>query len=234
MVVLTIAAQKNGETIYFDDLNQQVTVNFDQPIPKVHYMRLVSCSLYNSWHNLKRAGQISSDRAGIRVAKIPQGNYNLASLVKELKSSIREKKGGIDFQIEAGNPNSALKLFNPVHDTHPINISQALASLLGTGTELGGSTYVKKLNTPSAYFIHCNLIDKTKNFFNGKRSDVLAKIDIRDAPYDKVTFPSLPQDVSRECSTGEFVNKITLSVKDEDSEMFDFNGLPIEFVLELN
>jgi len=38
----------------------------------------------------------------------------------------------------------------------------------------------------------------------------------------------------RECSTGEFVNQITLSVKDENDEMFDFNGMPIEFVLELN
>ena len=55
MVVLTIVAQENDETVYFDE-----------PIPQVHYMRLVSCSLYNSWHNLKRVGQISSDRAGIR------------------------------------------------------------------------------------------------------------------------------------------------------------------------
>jgi len=234
MVVLTIVAQKNGKTGYFDDLNQQVIFNFDEPIPKVRYRRLVSCSLYNSWHNLKKVRQISSDRAGIRVASIPQGHYNLASLVEELTSSIREKKGGIDFQIKTSNPNSVLKLTNPVHDTYPINISHALADLLGTGTELGAETYVKKLNTPSAYFIHCDLIDKTKNFFNGKRSDVLAKIDIRGTTYDKVTYPSLPQDVLRECSTGEFVNKITLSVKDESGEMFDFNGMPIEFVLELN
>jgi len=177
---------------------------------------------------------MSSDRAGIRVAEIPQGHYNLFSLVKELKSSIREGKGGIDFQIETNNPNSGLKLINPVHDTYPIDISHALADLLGTSTQLGAKTYVKKLNTPSAYFIHCNLIDKTNNFFNGKRSDILAKIDIRGIPYDKVTYPSLPQDVLRECSTEQHVNKITLSVKDESGEMFDFNGLPIEFVLELN
>ena len=61
MVVLTIVAQKNGETVYFDG-----------PIPQVHYMRLVSCSLNNSWHNLKKVGEMSSDRAGIRVAEIPE------------------------------------------------------------------------------------------------------------------------------------------------------------------
>jgi len=81
MVVLTIVAQKNGETVYFD-----------MPIPQVHYMRLVSCSLYNSWHNLKAAGMIYVDRSQACIASIPQGHYNLVSLEKELKSSIDEKK----------------------------------------------------------------------------------------------------------------------------------------------
>ena len=41
MVVLTIVTQKNGETIFFDE-----------PIPKVHFIKLLSCSLYNSWDTL--------------------------------------------------------------------------------------------------------------------------------------------------------------------------------------
>jgi len=223
MVVLTIVAQKNGETVYFDE-----------PIPQVHYMRLVSCSLYNSWHNLTRVGVIDIDRANVRIASIPQGNYNLLSLVKELKSSMREQHSQIPLEFETNMPNSALKITNPNHDRYPINISHALANMLGIETRLGALTYVKKLNTPANYFIHCDLIDPSNNFLNGKRSDILAKIHIRGLPYDKVTYPSLPQDVLRECSTGQHVHQITLSVKDEDGEMFDFNGLPIEFVLELN
>jgi len=34
MVVLTIVTQKNGETVYFDD-----------PITKVDFMKLISCTL---------------------------------------------------------------------------------------------------------------------------------------------------------------------------------------------
>jgi len=144
------------------------------------------------------------------------------------------KKGGIKFQIETDKPNSVLKLFNPVHDTYQIKITHALADLMGTATDLDALTYVKKLNTASAYFIHCDLIERSKNFFNGKRSDVLAKIEIRGLPYDKVTYRSLPKEVLRECWAGQHVNQITLSVKDKSGEMFDFNGLPIEFELELN
>jgi len=53
-------------------------------------------------------------------------------------------------------------------------------------------------------------------------------------PYDKVNYPSLPQEPLRECFTDKHVNQITLSVKDESGELFDFKGLPLEFVLELN
>jgi len=153
MVVLTIVAQKNGETVYFDE-----------PIPQVHFIRLVSCSLYNSWHNVKRVGQISVDRASIRVASIPQGHYNLVSLEKELKSSFDEDKSKINFHIKTNNPNSALKLINSDHDRFPINVSHTFAGLMGNTTQLGGVTYVKKLNSLSTYFIHCVLIDTKKLF----------------------------------------------------------------------
>ena len=43
MVVLTIVTNKTGETVYFKD-----------PIPKVNFMKLMSCSLFNSWYNLKK------------------------------------------------------------------------------------------------------------------------------------------------------------------------------------
>ena len=231
MVVLTIVAQKNGETIYFDP-----------PIPQVHYMKLVSCSLYNTWHNLTKVGTVFYNKTvnhnntrQIYAAQIPQGHYNLVSLVKELKSSIAEKNSDLkNVEIETNKPNSVLKITNPLHDSYQINVSYDLAKLMGIGTRLGAITYVKRLNISPYYLIHCDLIDPSNNFLNGKRSDVLAKIDIRGLPYDRVTYHSPPQDVFRECSTGQHVQQITLCVKDEDGEMFDFNGLPIEFVLELN
>ena len=43
MVVLTILTEKNGKTIYFE-----------HSIPKVHSMKLISCSLFNSWDTLKK------------------------------------------------------------------------------------------------------------------------------------------------------------------------------------
>ena len=48
MVILTVTTTENPHT-----------VNFDQPIQKPSYIRLLSCSLYNSWFNLKKDGAIT-------------------------------------------------------------------------------------------------------------------------------------------------------------------------------
>jgi len=81
MVVLTIAAQKNGETVYFDE-----------PIPQAHFMRLVSCSLYNSWHNLNRVEQMNLTQTSKTLASIPGGHYKRHGLVKDLKSNLEKIK----------------------------------------------------------------------------------------------------------------------------------------------
>ena len=69
---------------------------------------------------------------------------------------------------------------------------------MGTNIILGVLTYVKKLNSPSTYFIHCDLIDKTKNLLKGKKSDVLAKFEMKGFPYEKVSYNA---SCSRYCVT---------------------------------
>ena len=95
-------------------------------------------------------------------------------------------------------------------------------------------TFVKQITSPTTYFIHCDLIDKILNLFNSRMSDLLAVVDVKGKPYEKVTYHSSPQQVLRECATDKFINSITLSVKDENGELFDFKGLPLCSELELN
>ena len=202
MVVFTIVTQKNGETVFFDE-----------PFPKVDFMRLVSCSLYNSWHNLTRAGQISfktsgkdtsSDQiitsfktSGGTLATLPQGHYTVESIAKELATSLESfKKAGslkIEIEIETNKPNSGLKITRLTPNIpSEIKVSHDLARLIGTSTTLGQHEYIKKLNSPSTYFIHCNLIDKNQNFLNNKKSDLLATFDVKGKPYEKVTYDTSP------------------------------------------
>ena len=75
MVVLTIVTQKNGDTFYFGT-----------PIPKVHFIKLLSCSLYNSWDTIKGGSAALQDRKlnpSSKVSKLPAGHYDLDSLAKK-------------------------------------------------------------------------------------------------------------------------------------------------------
>ena len=78
MVVITLVTKKNGETIFLD-----------QAIPQVHFMKLISCSLYNSWHNLKSVGQIQFKEDKEVLTSIPQGHYTYQSLAEELTQSLK-------------------------------------------------------------------------------------------------------------------------------------------------
>ena len=115
------------------------------------------------------------------------------------------------------------------------NLDLDLAKLFGIGQNLLLKTIIKGIITPTAYFIHCDLIDRNNNLFNGNgRSDLLARFDVKGKPYEKVRYDTSLQFPFRDCSTDSHVNSITLSIRDQDSELFDFKGMPFEFELEIN
>ena len=68
--------QNNGETVYFD-----------QPLPKVQFMKLLSCSLYNSWDKLKNEGSVGfvdkKNSPSGSISKLAASHYNLDSLTKK-------------------------------------------------------------------------------------------------------------------------------------------------------
>ena len=78
MVLLTIVAPSNPRTLYFD-----------HPIEKPSYIRLLSTSLYNSWHNLKEEAVIST-KAGSNgtttKANFLLGHYTIDVLINEFNN----------------------------------------------------------------------------------------------------------------------------------------------------
>ena len=150
-------------------------------------------------------------------------NYFIYTYIKKFRIKQKHKK----ITLETKNPNSGLKItvWEPTINKE-ISVSHALSRLINSGLTLTTIFYVKNLNSPSTYFIHCNLIDKNQNFLNNNKSDLLAKSDIKGKPYEKVSNDSSPQQPFRDCSTDSHVNSITVSVRNHDGELFDFNGFP--------
>ena len=195
MVVLTIVTQKNGETIFFDE-----------PIPQVHFMKLLSCSLYNSWDTLKKEGTFSilQPDKSLFVSKIPPGHYTLKAMAKQLEESL--KRYTYEISAETYSPVGQLVITN--HGKKPLRIDRDLYIFLNIGRELKKEIIVvKQIKKATSYLIHCNLIDRNLNFFNNKKSDLLAKIDVKGSPYEKVRYDASPQQPIRDCSTSSHVNR---------------------------
>ena len=166
----------------------------------------------------------------VSIGKINPGHYTFESMAQEIANIF--KSYGEKLNTKTNTPFSQLEILNL--GTKPIKLDRDLAELFGVKRELARTTHVKYLRYPTSYFIHCNLIDAQQNFFNNKRSDLLAKLDVRGKPYEKVSYEASPQQPLRDCSTDSHVRSVTVSVRDENGEMFDFRGLPLEFELEIN
>ena len=222
MVLLTIVTNSNPHTLYFD-----------HPIEKPSYIRLLSTSLYNSWNNLKKSGSISTlpdGNGSSSVIPFQPGNYTVGSLAEEF-AYIKQNKPRMDITVRVNKQIGLMVIHNPKN----IRFSANLVELFGVNPALNPITIKKRLNSPTTYFVHCDLIDKRQNLLNGKPSTVLAKFDIRGQPFERVHYQTPQQHVLRDTATGDYdVNSLTISVCDEKGNLFDFNDQPLEFELEIN
>ena len=218
MVLLTVVTTSNPHTLYFD-----------HPIEKPNYIRLLSASLYNSWNTLKEEATIyATDPNRTLEMKLLPGHYTIDSLVKEF-NGLNSNNPKFRITASAHTPVGSMIINNG-----NTRFSNELLQLLGI-QKLSFITFIKRLRAPSTYFVHCDLIDKRQNLLNGKPSTVLARLDVRGKPFEKVHYQTPQPHVLRDTDSGDYdVNSITLSVKDEKGNLFDFNNQPLEFEVEIN
>ena len=218
MVLLTVVTTSNPHTLYFH-----------HPIKKPSYIRLLSASLYNSWNNLKEDAVISvpAPNRTARANLLP-GHYTIDALVDKFNNL---KKNNPKFALSAiaNTPLGSMIIYTQ----NNITFSDILLQLHGIQRVLL-VTFVKRLNSPTTYFVHCDLVEKEQNLLNGKPLTVLARLALRGKPFEKVHYQTSEQHVLRETSSGEFINSITLSVRHENGNLFYFNGQPLEFEVEIN
>ena len=171
MVLLTVVTASNPHTLYFD-----------HPIEKPNYIRLLSASLYNSWHNLKEEAVIyASDPKKPLEARLLPGHYTVDSLVKGFNTLNKDNPKFV-ITAKAHQPVGSM-----IINGGNTRFSNGLLQLLGIQS-LSSITFVKRLTSPSTYFVHCDLIDKRQNLLNGKPSTVLARFDVRGQPFEKVHY----------------------------------------------
>ena len=220
MVILTIITDENDHTVHFKE-----------PLEKSQYMRLLNCSLYTSWYNLKRDGEIRifDERGNAKVKRIPAGNYSIETLGKAVETVFKGKQINLRFDDAEG----AIVIENPLQKK--VQIDRDLTTLLGLikfnlterGRKLKNKTIINQLTSFNTYLIHCDLIDREENLLNGEFSDVLSSFDIKGQPFEKVTYQS-EETAMRKMKKSQ-ITSMKIKVTDENNDLIDFNGLPLRF-----
>ena len=210
MVILTVVTKENPHTVYFD-----------QPIQKPSYIRLLSCSLYNSWNSFEKDGIIFYKKANKQdeaTRYLRMGNYSLDDIGDIFEKGFPEKdlfsveKGitGRSLIIEAKEPRikkfglneSLIKFFNIPGYKNSAMEKDYFAKIV-----------INDVSNPKHYFVNCDLIDKQQSLLNGKPSSLLACFDIRGKPYQKIHYQNTHLNVLRDVSADNHVSHDDFSVK---------------------
>ena len=93
MVLLMVVTNSNPHTLYFD-----------HPIEKPNYIRLLSASLFNSWHNLKKNGGVTFYDKNNNPQTVPllPGYYTPDTLASMLENMF--KPFGVKIPVHVNQP----------------------------------------------------------------------------------------------------------------------------------
>ena len=128
MVLLTVVTTSNPHTLYFD-----------HPIEKPSYIRLLSASLYNSWHTLKEEAVIYANIPNDTLeARLLPGHYTVDSLVNEF-NALSAENPKFTITAQAHTPVGSMIIYGG-----NTRFSHGLLQLLGIQRVLF-STFVKRL-----------------------------------------------------------------------------------------
>ena len=223
MTILTIITNANDVIIYFEN-----------PLERgFEYIRLISCSLYNSWYNLKERGEIGFiDNSGITTTKrIPPGHYTLSSIGKKLEEIFNDEGVEVKFDDASG----PIVIENPLNRKVLFDRDLTFLLSLSAGNQrelLKKQAVINRLASFNNYFINCDLLDKEENLFNGKPSTILACFDVDGKSFERVEYS--PKDITmKKITSGKYISSIRITVTDENGELIDFNNLPLRFEIEI-
>ena len=195
-MIVFLCSDKNPFTTYLN------------PPIKAHKVRLMSCSLYNSWYNL--IGGVATVNKTAR--KIPDSHYTPQTLAKELAK--------YKVFLTTGLPHE----WSLVPDAGvSIDINQPIKDLLGYKVVNSNNTFHWKV--PHSYEIHCDLV---QSYDAGQKSWVMAKFPPKGNPFDLVEYTPISLDYDLHC---DLVTEVNITIK-IDGETANFNGRQISLVLE--
>ena len=169
--------------IVFLHSDQNPFMTYFSPPIKAHKVRLISCSLYNSWYNLM-GGVVTKQGT---AHKIPDSHYKPQTLAKELAKHDVSLTTGLPHEWTMTVPSGT-------------SLNSAITTLLGKD----GDKYHWKI--PYNYEIHCDLV---QSYDDGKLSHVMTKFPPKGNPFHLVEY----RPISLDYDICDLVTEVNITVK---------------------
>ena len=213
----------------------------------------IPCTFYNISKEIGNNLLLIHDGSSWKYVTISDGLYTVDSFDRELSAQLRKiglpfrairfdvdertgkilinfrkAKGGNPFKISIRNYNKDMLGFDsevnlPKSRRDPKNPTKLIYDDFAKGDKPA------MFKPFEYYFVHCDLVDTNELLYNGKRSDILARIPVKECKFGELNPYYLTEVGDRKCS--EKINKIKLWITNEKDELIDFNGANIQYEL---
>ena len=222
-----------------------VSVNFNPSITisDFKHIRLLQCTLFNSWHNITPANNVlrhQVSRGGHKTKILEPGNYNIETLNEAIDLP--------NITFTKSKPTGRVKLNLSKDWEVEFDYEKNFASLLGFGEKRLSKSQEgpKPANflTVSQYVVHCDAIDKAKNYvtsgedewLEGNPSDYLETLPVRETREisEKVVYDiKNPTNMPLKSDGAGVLSSMKIWITDQNGKSVDFHGYPYSLCIEL-
>ena len=225
---------------------EPISVNFNPSITigEFKHIRLLQCTLYNSWYNITPANNVLRFKVlkgGYKTKTLKPGNYNIETLNEAI-----DLPNNITFHKSKPTGRVKLKLSN---DWEVIfHYARNFAGLLGFNEEKISSSQEgpKPANflSVSQYVIHCDAIDRAENYvaggegewIKGKPADYLQILPLRETREvcEKVVYDvKNPTNMPLKRDGAGVLSSMKIWITDQNGKPIDFHRYPYSLCIEL-
>ena len=216
----------------------------------------IPCTFYNIAHELGNNNLLIHDGSSWRYIRISDGWYDMRTFNREVATQMRKlglDPRGLRFDLHVTTGKMAISFLKLTKRgrkyTYKLSITKYNKDLFGFDE---GSELPRRMRDPTNpskiiheeisigqrpanfkpfeyYHIHCDLIDTGSVSYNGKRSDLLVRIPVKECTFGELSIQYLTGLRDRKC-TKKF-NKLRLWITDENDKPINFNGGNIQYEL---
>ena len=253
-----MTANKNDKILIIDSKNypdqnsNDLTILLDEELKNVECLRIIyagiPCTFYNISKERKNNTFLFSNKDNPSSNKkdddwkpivLSDGFYDVKSFVSEFQFQLEQNKIhrlAVRFDVQESTGKIVIK-FGKGRIKYTLVLTRETADLLGISPPFyltdDGKVIIgdKPINfKPFDYFhIHCDIIKTDNILYNGKRSDILVRLPVKNCDFGETNHHYLTGLRDRCCDNS--FNKLRILVTDEHNKPIDFNGADIQYEL---